>query len=62
MRMLGTQTNSPMANKTILMSRIRQIIRLYTQGQSNKKISELTAPPLAHHCPAYQGSFPVSEQ
>src|SRR4051812_36216629 len=32
-----------MANKTILMSRIRQILRLYTQGQSNKKISELTA-------------------
>ena len=31
-----------MANKTILMSRIRQILRLYTQGQSNKKISELT--------------------
>jgi transposase len=32
-----------MANKTILMSRIRQILRLYTQGQSRKKISELTA-------------------
>jgi DNA-binding NarL/FixJ family response regulator len=31
-----------MANKTILMSRIRQILRLYTQGQSNKKIRELT--------------------
>ncbi len=32
-----------MANKTILMSRIRQILRLHTQGQSKKKISELTA-------------------
>src|SRR3954454_1238450 len=32
-----------MANKTLLMSRIRQILRLYTQGQSHKKISELTA-------------------
>lgn len=32
-----------MANKTILMSRIRQILRLYTQGTSKKKISELTA-------------------
>jgi hypothetical protein len=31
-----------MANKTIRMSRIRQIRRLYTQGQSRKKISELT--------------------
>src|SRR4051812_19890695 len=31
-----------MANKTILMSRIRQILRLYMQGQSRKKISELT--------------------
>lgn len=31
-----------MANKTILMSRIRQILRLYTQGTSKKKISELT--------------------
>jgi hypothetical protein len=31
-----------MANKTILMSRIRGILRLYTQGQSRKKISELT--------------------
>lgn len=32
-----------MANKTILMSRIRQILRLHTQGTSIKKISELTA-------------------
>lgn len=32
-----------MANKTILMNRIRQILRLYTQGTSKKKISELTA-------------------
>lgn len=31
-----------MANKTICMSRIRQILRLYTQGTSKKKISELT--------------------
>src|SRR5271169_638421 len=34
---------SIMANRTILMSRIRQIIRLYTQGTSKKKISVLTA-------------------
>jgi transposase len=32
-----------MANRTILMSRIRQIIRLYTQCASKKKISVLTA-------------------
>jgi transposase len=32
-----------MANKTILMNRIRQILRLYTQGTSKKKISELTS-------------------
>src|ERR1044071_2272197 len=32
-----------MANKTIRMSRIRHILRLFTQGQSRKKISELTA-------------------
>lgn len=31
-----------MANKTILMSRIRQILRLYTQGTSKKQIGELT--------------------
>ncbi len=31
-----------MANKTILMSRIKQILRFYTQGISKKKISELT--------------------
>lgn len=31
-----------MANKTILMSKIRQVLRLYTQGTSKKKISELT--------------------
>ncbi len=32
-----------MANKTILMSRIRQILRLFTQGKSKKQISELTS-------------------
>jgi transposase len=32
-----------MANKTILMSRIRQIIRLYVQGTSKQKIGILTA-------------------
>ena len=32
-----------MANRTILMSRIRQIIRLYVQGTSKKQISILTA-------------------
>jgi transposase len=32
-----------MANKTIDMSRIRQIIRLYTQGTSKKQISVLTS-------------------
>ena len=32
-----------MANKTILMTRIRQILRLYTQGKSKKQISQLTA-------------------
>lgn len=32
-----------MANKTILMNRIRQILRLYTQGTSKKKISALTS-------------------
>jgi transposase len=31
-----------MANKIILMSKIRQILRLYTQGESKRKISELT--------------------
>ena len=31
-----------MANKTILMTRIRQILRLYTQGKSKKQISQLT--------------------
>jgi transposase len=31
-----------MANKTILMSRIRQILRFFTQGKSKKQISELT--------------------
>jgi transposase len=31
-----------MANKTIRMSRIRHILRLFTQGQSRKKISALT--------------------
>ena len=42
MEMLDVKTPSAMANKTILMSRIRQILRLYTQGTSKKKISELT--------------------
>ena len=32
-----------MANKTILMNKIRQILRLYTQGASKKKISALTS-------------------
>jgi transposase len=32
-----------MANKTILMSRVRHILRLFTQGKSKKQISELTA-------------------
>ena len=31
-----------MANKTILMSRIRQIFRLHAQGRSKKQISILT--------------------
>src|SRR6202022_3540603 len=41
--MLVLNRRSNMANKTIAMSRIRQIIRLYTQGTSKKKISVLTA-------------------
>ncbi len=41
--MLALNQWSIMANRTILMSRIRQIIRLYTQGISKKKISLLTA-------------------
>lgn len=41
--MLVLNRQSIMANKTIDMSRIRQIIRLYTQGTSKKKISTLTA-------------------
>lgn len=40
--MLDVKIPSAMANKTILMSRIRQILRFYTQGTSKKKISELT--------------------
>jgi transposase len=32
-----------MANKIILMTKIRQILRLYTQGESKRKISELTS-------------------
>ena len=31
-----------MANKTILMSKIRQIFRLHAQGRSKKQISTLT--------------------
>ena len=31
-----------MANKTILMSRIRQLLRLYAQGKGKKQISNLT--------------------
>ena len=42
MEMLDVKIPSIMANKTILMSRIRQILRLYTEGTSKKKISELT--------------------
>jgi hypothetical protein len=41
--MLVLNRRSIMANKTIDMSRIRQILRLYTQGTSKKKISVLTA-------------------
>ena len=40
--MLDVKIPSAMANKTILMSSIRQILRLYTEGTSKKKISELT--------------------
>jgi hypothetical protein len=43
MEMLAIKPTSTMANKTILMNRIRQILRLYTQGTSKKKISELTS-------------------
>jgi hypothetical protein len=32
-----------MANKTIHMSKVRQILRLFVQGKSKKQISELTA-------------------
>lgn len=32
-----------MANKTIRMSKVRQILRLFVQGKSKKQISELTA-------------------
>jgi hypothetical protein len=32
-----------MANKTILMTRIRQILRIYIQGESKKQISQLTS-------------------
>ena len=31
-----------MANKTINMSKLRQILRLYSQGEKKLKISELT--------------------
>jgi hypothetical protein len=31
-----------MANKTINMSKLRQMLRLYAQGESKLKISELT--------------------
>jgi transposase len=41
--MLVFNQRSVMANRTILMSRIRQILRLYVQGSSKKKISVLTA-------------------
>ena len=41
--MLVLNRRSIMANKAIAMSRIRQIIRLYTQSTSKKKISVLTA-------------------
>jgi transposase len=37
-----TKSFITMANKTILMIRIRQILRLYTEGTSKKKISELS--------------------
>ena len=35
--MLKNITTSTMANKTILMSKIRQILRLYTQDTTKKK-------------------------
>lgn len=41
--MLDTQILHHMANKTILMSRIRQILRFHTQGKSKKEISKLTS-------------------
>lgn len=37
-----SKTNSKMANKIILMTKIRQILRLYMQGESKRRISELT--------------------
>jgi hypothetical protein len=40
--MLAVKIPSAMANKTILMSRIRQILGLYTEGTSKKKVRELT--------------------
>jgi len=41
--MLVFKPTKHMANKTILMTRIRQILRLYTQGKSKKQISQLTS-------------------
>ena len=41
--MLAFKPTEHMANKTILMTRIRQILRLYTQGKSKKQISQLTS-------------------
>jgi ATP-dependent DNA ligase len=43
MLMLVFKPTTHMANKTILMTRIRQILRLYTQGKSKKQISQLTS-------------------
>ena len=37
-----SKTNSKMANKIILMTKIRQILRLYMQGESKRRINELT--------------------
>src|SRR5580693_3917058 len=35
-------SNSKMANKIILMTKLRQILRLFAQGESKRKISERT--------------------
>lgn len=42
MPMLVYKTSISLANKTILMSKIRQLLRLYAQGKGKKQISPLT--------------------